>query len=211
MTELIGTKGIYLIPKNGPTSRRHCQVCTTDDIRVLIVVFDATPRERKKKLTPVDRDTLFSHKFVIIPLVGFQVTNESTVGKDLSVLLIHHDPNDPRSLILIQLILKSATTVSPQGTENYLPNISWQRIQFKFSSVGQSFVKIRLVHPYHYLLDRDVHLSRNSIISFPNINIGEKKPLYKRKRSLILFQIISKEHTYQKVERLSTTEKEIIA
>jgi len=76
----------------------------TDDIWVLIGVFDATRRERIKKLTPVDRDTLLSHKLILIPLVGFQATNESTLGKDLLVLLVHHDLSDLRSLILIQFI-----------------------------------------------------------------------------------------------------------
>ena len=77
---------------------RHCQVCTIiDHIGALIGVFDATRRERIKKLTPVDLNTLFSHKLIIIPLVGFQATIGSTLGKDLLVLLVHHDPNDPRS------------------------------------------------------------------------------------------------------------------
>ena len=39
-------------------------------------------------------------------MMGFQATNESTLGKDLLVLLVHHDLNDPWSLILIQFIPK---------------------------------------------------------------------------------------------------------
>ena len=43
-------------------------------------------------------------------------TDESTVGKDLLVPLMHHDTKDPRSLILIQIIPKKPTLREEQNS-----------------------------------------------------------------------------------------------
>lgn len=141
--------------------------------------------KRKKRLTPVYRNTLFSHKLIVHDSYSGFSSNQwihcmweriywffwfTTIW----AILDHWAwPSSSQT---------DATTVSPHGTENSLSNISWHRIQSIFLSVGRSFVKICLVHSMSLFTGQGFEQpSRNSICSFLTICYKKRITLQKKK------------------------------